>query len=265
MANLPYNSRYPIFLPTKSPLTKLIIWEAHNEVFHQRVRATLTQLQKECWICGSRYVPSASPDLPTFRVQIAPPFTNTGTDHTGPLYVRDIYNSKGKLYKCYIPLFSCCVTRMVHLEIQPNLEAAATIRGMQPTFARVKTPSLIISDNHKTYRSKPVLTFARNKAIEWKHILERAPHWGGFYERMKPIIKGALRKFLRDDRLTYEELETILIKIEAVINSRPLTNIHDLVEPLTSSHLMYEKCVTPIKRVTYIGLRKGSLLNILQD
>ena len=294
MADLPYNSKFPIYLPTKSPITKLIIWEAHDEVYHQKVRATLTQLRMDYWIPRGRrivrstirkchlcklydsspYKPSAAPDLPQYRVEITPPFTNTGTDHMGPLYVREIYNPKGELHKCYIALFSCCVTRMVHLEIQPNLEAPATIRGMQRTFGRVGTPNLLISDNHKTYRSKAVQSFARRMMIKWRNILERSPHWGGFYERMNSIIKNALRKSLKNARLTYEELETIVVEIEAVVNSRPLTYIYDdeLLEPLTPSHLMYgrrlknnpkskngtlEDSVSPTKRLKYVN----SLLN----
>ena len=58
---------------------------------------------------------------------------------------------------------------------------------------------------------------------------------------MNTMIKGALRKTLRGSRLTYEELETIVFEIEAVINSRPLCYIYDdeVNEPLTPSHLMY--------------------------
>ena len=68
-----------------------------------------------------------------------------------------------------------------------------------------------------------------------------APHWGGFYERLNRLVKSALRKTLRKSRLSYEEVETILIEIEGVLNSRPLTYVDDsdITEPLTPSHLMY--------------------------
>ena len=41
--------------------------------------------------------------------------------------------------------------------------------------------------------------------------------------------------------LTYEEVETILIGIEGVLNCRPLCYVDDsdISEPLTPSHLMY--------------------------
>ena len=110
---------------------------------------------------------------------------------------------------------------MVHLEVQPDLEACSIIRGMERSFACVGIPTLLISDNHKTYRSKKVQNFAQNRNIKLRNILNLAPNWGGFYERMNSMIKGALRKTLKNAHLTYEELETIIIKIEAVIKSRP--------------------------------------------
>ena len=291
-ADLPYDTRFPIYLPSNSPLTKLIIKEAHERVFHQKVAATLTQLRAEYWIPRGRqivktvistcllcrlydtmpYSPTPPPDLPKVRVGFSPPFSNLGTDHMGPLYVREIY-TPDKLHKCYIALFSCCVTRMVHLELQPNLEASTTIRAMKRTFARVGTPKVIISDNHKTYRSASVRAFANRNSIKWNYILPLSPHWGGFYERMNVMIKNALRRSLKKAKLTYEELETVVTEIESVLNSRPLSYIagDDVAEPLTPSHLMYgrrlispvnyqddsSQTISPTKRLTYIG----SLIN----
>ena len=255
-ADLPYNTKFPIYLPAGSVFTSLVINDAHDEVYHQKVTATLTQLRTQysvprgrqvvkkviskCALCNlydaSPYKPSSAPDLPSFRVEVVPPFSNTGTDHTGPLFVRNIYGNGKETHKCYIALFACCVTRMLHLEIQPDLEASSTIRGMRRTFARVGNPSLLISDNHKTYRSKKVRKFARERFIKWKHILKLSPNSGGFYERMNSMIKRALRKTLKNAKLNYGILETVVIEIEAVINSRPLSYLHDdeLLEPLTS-------------------------------
>ena len=86
-----------------------------------------------------------------------------------------------------------------------------------------------------------VRKFSRERFIKWKNILDLARNWGGFYERMNSMIKGALRKTLKNAKLNYEELETIIVEIEAVINSRPISYIHDdeLLEPLTPSHLVY--------------------------
>ena len=62
-------------------------------------------------------------------------------------------------------------------------------------------------------------------------------------------MKLPLKKVLGKARLSYEEMETVLIEVEAVINSRPLTYLYDddVTDPLTPSHLlsgrnMFIKC-----------------------
>ena len=51
--------------------------------------------------------------------------------------------------------------------------------------------------------------------------------------------KRCLRKAIGSRRLTYEELNTVLVEVEAVLNSRPITYVYenDVEEPLTPSHL----------------------------
>jgi hypothetical protein len=70
------------------------------------------------------------------------------------------------------------------------------------------------------------------------YIVEKSLWWGYFYERMVQSVKRCLKKVLRNARLTYEELLTLLIRVEGVLNSRPLTYVYpDEDEPSTPSHL----------------------------
>ena len=189
---------------------------------------------------GLKFALPPPPPIPSYRVDISPPFTNVGLDHMGPLWVHDIY-AKGKSHKVYVALFTCCTTRMIHLELQPNLEATACIRVMKRTFARVGTPRLMISDNHKTFKSAQVKWFSIEQGMAWKYILELSPHWGGFYERLNGLVKRSLRKILWRAKLSYEEVEPILIEIEGILDSRTLGYVYDdnFEEPLTPSHLMF--------------------------
>ncbi|GFU93035.1 integrase catalytic domain-containing protein [Trichonephila clavipes] len=57
----------------------------------------------------------------------------------------------------------------------------------------------------------------KDKGIHWKFIVERAPWWGGFYERLVKTIKDPLRKIL-GRALTFEELSTILSEVEVIVN-----------------------------------------------
>ncbi|GFV88155.1 integrase catalytic domain-containing protein [Trichonephila clavipes] len=151
-----------------------------NEGGHCGVSATLTQLRKKYW------VPKGSSD-------------NQGTR------------------KSYVSLFTCAVTRAVHLELVSDMSTKCFYFVLRRFLAR------------------------RDKGIHWKFIVERAPWWGGFYERLVKTIKDPLRKILGRALLTFEELSTILSEVEVIVNHRPLTYVENdpgEPEPLTPAHFL---------------------------
>jgi hypothetical protein len=95
--------------------------------------------------------------MPEFRAREAPPFSKVGIDFAGPLYVKD--PKSRDMRKVYIAIFSCCVTRAIHLQLVNDLSAATCHRALRRFSARRGTPSLIVSDNAKTFK-------AAAKAIE---------------------------------------------------------------------------------------------------
>ena len=50
-----------------------------------------------------------------------------------------------------------------------------------------------------------------------------APWQGGFYKRLVIMIKRFLRKAVGKKHFSLEQLITMLVEIEAVLNSRPIT------------------------------------------
>lgn len=183
--------------------------------------------------------------MPDFHVRQAPAFSKVGVDFAGPFYIRA---TAGGMNKAYIALFSCCVTRAIHLELVEDLSAEAFRQALR----RKGTPTLIVSDNAKTFQATEkalnnlfkhpeVASELDRKRIEWRYNLERAPWWGGFFERMVGSVKACLRKVLGNARLSFDELLTALVEVEGTLNSRPLTYEYDEVghEVLTPSHLVY--------------------------
>ena len=65
-------------------------------------------------------------------------------------------------------------------------------------------------------------------------------------------VKRCLRKTLRNARLDYDELHTVLIEIESTLNSRPLTYVSsdELDEPITPSHSVVGRRVNSIPIVS---------------
>ena len=189
-------------------------------------------------VIGKALKGPAPPDLPEYRVSYEFAWQNIGIDYAGPVYVKDIYSSDDLMHKAYICLLTCAATRNVHIELVPNMSAPALIRCLKRFIGRRGKFHLAVSDNFKSFIGTELKQFLSNEGISWKTILPKSPWWGAFYERLIRIIKESLKKCLGNAKLTYEELETVLIDIESVLNSRPLTYLYDEVdEALTPSHL----------------------------
>ncbi|XP_071176444.1 uncharacterized protein [Mytilus edulis] len=176
------------------------------------------------------------PPLPKNRVTESSPYTYTGIDYFGPLYVKTVNGSE----KVWVCLYTCLVVRAIHLELMLDMTTDQFLLGFRRFVARCGTPIQIISDNALQFKAasnvvqqewKKVLfdsdiqNYVSNKGINWKFIVELAPWMGGFYERLVGLAKRSLRKTIEKVCLSVEQLRTLLTEVEAVVNSRPLAYI----------------------------------------
>jgi len=171
----------------------------------------------------------------------SPPFTVTGVDFAGPLYCADF--PKKKLYIC---LFTCAVTRALHVELMDSLSLADFMMAFRRFASRRSLPLKMYSDNGAQLKGADALLkrYFGPLAPEWKFIVPLSPWWGGWWERLVRSVKSGLRKSLGRRCLTRSELETVLLEVEACINSRPLTFVSDDIDgtqPLTPSHFLIGK------------------------
>ena len=80
-----------------------------------------------------------------------------------------------------------------------------------------------------------------NKGVTWKWNPPDGPHFGGVFKSMIKSAKHAIAAVFGDAEVNDEELETIFISVESLLNSRPLTTVSenpndDLV--LTQNHFL---------------------------
>ena len=61
--------------------------------------------------------------------------------------------------------------------------------------------------------------------ISWHFIPPRAPHFGELWEAVVRSIKKHLNRSIASTKFTYDEFFTLLVQIEACLNSRPLTSL----------------------------------------
>ena len=192
------------------------------------------------------------PPFPSERVTEAVPFTFTGIDFCVPLFIK----SKPETSKIWICLFTCLVTRAVHLELIHSMTTEDFLLGLRRFLASRGKPRKIISDNAGQFKlasgsvrklweqiltHSDVISYVANDNINWRFIVELAPWMGGFYEKLIGLLKRSLRKTIGRLCLFNEQLLTILKETEAVLNSRPLVYIGDDIHStiaLTPAHFL---------------------------
>lgn len=150
-----------------------------------------------------------SAPLPKERINETQAFEITVFDFVGPVYV------KPENKKAYIALFTCAVTRAVHIELVSDLTTDSFLLAFKRFIARRGICSVIYSDNAKTFKKaernlKLLWTLMNKKEIQelfatnritWKYIVERAAWWGGMWERSVRSVKTCLRKVLGRSRV----------------------------------------------------------------
>jgi hypothetical protein len=97
--------------------------ELRSRFWVPKGRQTIMKVLKTCVTCkrwqGAAYSSPKTAAMPELRAREAPPFSKVGIDFAGPLYVKD--PKSRDMRKVYIAIFSCCVTRAIHLQLVNNL------------------------------------------------------------------------------------------------------------------------------------------------
>ena len=95
-------------------------------------------------------VPRAPP-LPEERVKFSVLFQTVGVDYSGAITLSDDEREVGRKY--YICLFTCAVTRAIHLELAKDLSAETFLLLFRKFVARRSLPRLVILDNGMYFKS----------------------------------------------------------------------------------------------------------------
>lgn len=152
--------------------------------------------------------------------------------------------------KCYVSLFVCLTTKAVHLELAHDLSTQAFIAALNRFVSRRGIPSHMYSDrgtnfigtekelprlwyNTESQESQKILSVLADNKITWHFNPARASHFGGLWEAGVKSMKTHLHRVLRHTKLNYEDFNTLIIQIEACMNSRPLCQLSEDPDDLT--------------------------------
>ncbi|XP_075163644.1 uncharacterized protein LOC142236255 [Haematobia irritans] len=276
-SDLSYNERFPIILPEKSRFCKLFVEYTHKLLLHSEHQVMLRAIRQEfyiirlksiirhcirncrtCTIYKSKIRTQIMSSLPTERCTFSLPFTHTGVDFAGPFEIKTSRLRNAKLQKGYAAIFVCMSTRAVHLEACSELTTEAFLSTFNRFTGRRGFPSKMFSDNGTNFvgasralatEYKIFLKSAQKSISEkynlhgfsWHFIPPHAPHMGGLWESAVKSMKSHLRKVASNLKFTFEEFSTLLVRIESILNSRPLSPMSEdpfELNPLTPGHLL---------------------------
>ena len=161
--------KHPVILPNKHHVSDLLVRHYHQVTSHSGVEYVLAKLRENFWIVNGRctvrkllykcfdcsrqqasFGNQKMSDLPEDRVTPSQaPFTHTGVDCFGPMYVK-----RGRsIVKRYGVLFPCLAIRAVHIEVAYSLDTDYFIDALRRFISRRGQPKEMRSDNGTNFVS----------------------------------------------------------------------------------------------------------------
>ncbi|XP_065356213.1 uncharacterized protein LOC135950608 [Calliphora vicina] len=200
----------------------------------KRLVRTIVNRCKRCVLDRKRACTQLMAALTPERTDLDRPFTTTGFDLAGPFDMKNLN------------------------EVTSDLSTDTFLAAFNRFISRRGCPHTIFSDNgtnfvgasrelereFKTFllesKSRICSTFGIN-GLSWRFIPAGAPHMGGLWEAGVRSFKLHFRKDAHSGKYTFEELSTVLDRIEACLNSRPLCPMNDYpneIVALTLGHFL---------------------------
>lgn len=294
-----FDAKHQILLPSNGHFTTIVAKYYHLKFMHAGPNLLVSLMRQRFWPISAKnlakktvrlcipctkvkpqIISQIMGDLPSQRITPSRPFHTTGVDLCGPFLIKNKKQRNSSTYKVYVAVFICFVTKGIHLEILSDLTTDCFIACMKRFIFRRGKPYSIWSDNATNFvgarnelikwyqmfqdenQFKEINQFCRSEEIEWHFIPPRAPNFGGLWESAVKSLKFHLKRVASNVCLTYEELLTLVVQIEGILNSRPISSIStdpNDPSPLKPAHFLVGGPLTAPPEPSLLELPENTL------
>ena len=251
--NAPFDERFPIFLPKKSELVRIIVKDLHLKLRHAGVYKVLTSLRKSFWlpssfnvvkqilkscsICKRLHGHTVKINQNGYRdTRINPikiPFRDIAIDHIGPFIVRDYDERK---LKVYILIFTCLWSRSVNLKVVRNIDGKCFMRSLQMHIFEYGMCRSVLSDNGSPIvssiqkiqnileepLSKQYLSENGIEKLNFNPYPANASYLGGTVENLVKQVKNVLYCSISRNVVNIDDFVFLVSECNMLVNKRPV-------------------------------------------
>ncbi|XP_078311589.1 uncharacterized protein LOC144618785 [Crassostrea virginica] len=253
----------PVIISGSHHIATLLVRHHHQLLSHQGRHLTEGAVRSAgLWITGGKRLVSSvifscvtckklrgkhavqqMADLPADRIEPAPPFTNVGVDVFGPWQIVTRRTRGGSASsKRWAVLFTCLVTRAIHIEIVDSLSSSAFINAVR-RFTSIRGKVKIFRSDRGTnflgatddlqidtirVEDDSMKKFLYDSGTKWIFNPPHSSHFGGAWERMIGLVRKILDAMLMEPsnrNITHDILCTLMAEVTTIVNSRPLTPV----------------------------------------
>ncbi|KAL4009520.1 hypothetical protein ACER0C_003372 [Sarotherodon galilaeus] len=279
LSAISWEEKHPIIIPKSNHIATLLVRYYHEQVVHQGRHFTEGAIRSAgLWILGGKRLVSSiihkcvtcrrlrgslekqkMSNLPADRLTQSPPFTQVGLDVFGPWTVC-ARRTRGGLAesKRWAVMFTCLVTRAVHLEVIESLSTSSFINALR-RFTAIRGPAKLFRSDRGTNfvgackelgitpEDATLQSYLKDQGCTWDFNLPHSSHMGGAWERMIGMARRILDSMLlkmHSPSLSHEVLTTLMAEVAAIMNARPIVPVSsdpDMPTILTPAMLLTQK------------------------
>ncbi|GBN98193.1 hypothetical protein AVEN_154690-1 [Araneus ventricosus] len=226
-SNVSCNQRHPIILPAGNKLVKLIFQYYHNRDFHVGQQALLNTVRLKYWPLGGRSI------------------------------ARKVVHECVECFKNKPVMANQIMGDLPPERITPSSPFQNPGLDLCGASAELKLLYKLI------IRNETIANLLASEGIKWKFLPPKAPNFDGLWEAGVKSFKYHLKRVVGSSKLTLEEFLTVIVQIEGILNSRPLTPLStdtDDFQVLTPGHFLIGKPINAIPEPD-VTEKKDNLLN----